>query len=139
MKKNLILAAGAVVFIGLVAWFVVPHKTAEVEVIVPSATSATVTTGIDGQATGLNVTVNPRQVVSDSRCPTGVQCIWAGTVTVRTALSTEVANGEHVMTLGQPQVFGDYDVTLTAVTPDKSAGQEIPVSSYRLTYEIKKH
>jgi hypothetical protein len=104
----------------------------------PEAREATLTTYIDGSPTTLNVTVNPKEVVSDSRCAEGVQCIWAGTVEVRTILSTEVSHGEHVMKLGEPQRFGDYDVTLTAVTPQPKAGEAIPVSSYRFSYEIKK-
>lgn len=103
----------------------------------PTATEATVTTYIDGSATALNITIQPKEVVSDSRCPQDVQCIWAGTVEVRTIISSQVAHGEHVMTLGKPQVFGDYTVTLTKVTPAKT-GAEIPISSYRFTYEIKK-
>lgn len=104
----------------------------------PEATSATLTTYLGGSATALNVTVNPRKIVSDSRCPLDVQCIWAGTVEVRTVLSTQVAHGEHVLTLGQPQTFGDFTVTLTDVTPAPKAGDPIPESSYRFTFEIKK-
>lgn len=103
----------------------------------PSATSGRITTYLGGSPTTLNVTVNPKAVVSDSRCPQGVQCIWAGTVEVRTVLSTQVSHGEHVMKLGAPQNFGDYTVTLIEVTPAKTQ-EEIPESSYRFTYEIKK-
>lgn len=104
----------------------------------PSATSTTLTTYLGGTVTGMNVSINPREVVSDSRCPTGVQCIWAGEVTVRTALSTQVSHGEHVLKLGEPQVFGDYDVTLVAVTPTPVPDQKIPDSSYRFTFEVIK-
>jgi len=104
----------------------------------PEAQEAMLTTYLGGSPTALNVTVNPKQVVSDSRCVEGVQCIWAGTVEVRTILSTSVAHGEHVMTLGQPQAFGDYIVTLTEVTPYPKAEQTIPESSYRFTYTIEK-
>lgn len=105
----------------------------------PTATSSTVTTYVGGTVTGLNISVTPKQVVSDSRCPRNVQCIWAGTVEVRAVLASQTGHGEHVLTLGKPQTFGDYSVTLVAVTPAvKTAGVEIPVSSYRLTFEIKK-
>jgi hypothetical protein len=104
----------------------------------PNATSSILTTYIGGSPTGLRVTVNPKEVVSDSRCAEGVQCVWAGTVEVRTVLSTEVSHGEHVLTLGKPQVFGDFTVTLIEVTPYPKADEEIPVSSYRFTFEVKK-
>ncbi len=104
----------------------------------PNATSSIFTTYLGGSPTGLNVTVNPVEVVSDSRCAQGVQCVWAGTVEVRTIISTQVAHGEHVLTLGKSQVFGDFLVTLVAVTPHPIAGEEIPESSYRFTFEVKK-
>lgn len=105
----------------------------------PDATSGKVTTYLGGSATTLNVTVNPKEVVSDSRCPEGVQCIWAGVVEVRTVLSTPVSHGEHVMTPGAVQQFGDYTVTLTEVTPYPKVGVDIPESAYRFTYEVKKN
>jgi hypothetical protein len=101
------------------------------------ATRAKVTTYMGGTATALTVSVSPQKLVSDSRCASGVTCIWAGTVEVRTILSTPVSHGEHVLTLGTPQVFGDYTVTLVEVTPEKDE-DTIPDSSYRFTYEIVK-
>lgn len=102
-----------------------------------NATSSRVTTYIGGNATTLNVTASPKEVISDSRCPLGVECIWAGTVEVRTVLSTDVAHSEHVLTLGKPIVFGDYTVTLVEVMPNKTK-EEISESSYRFTFEISK-
>lgn len=101
------------------------------------ATYATLTTFLGGTATTMNVTVSPQEVVSDSRCPKDVQCVWAGTVEVRTVLSTQVSHGEHVLTLGAPQTFGNYTVTLVSVTPEKTV-DAIPESSYRFTFDIKK-
>jgi len=57
---------------------------------------------------------------------------------VRTILSTPVSHGEHVLTLGEPQRFGDFDVTLTEVTPHPSEGIAIPDSSYRFTFRIER-
>ncbi len=105
----------------------------------PDATEATLTTYMGGSATGMNFTVNPREIVSDSRCPEDVQCVWAGTVEVRTAVSTQVGHGEHVFKLGEPRTVGNFTVTLTKVTPNPKAGEEIPISSYRFTYEVHKN
>ncbi len=104
----------------------------------PNATSSILTTHLGGSPTGLNVTVNPREIVSDSRCPLGVQCIWAGTVEVRAAVSTQVAHGEHIFTLGEPRTFGDFFVTLKEVTPAPVAGEQIPESSYRFVFEVRR-
>jgi len=94
-----------------------------------------ITVALGDSATAMHVTVSPQRVISDSRCPSGVQCIWAGTVEVWTVLTTEVAHGEHTMTLGEPQVFGDYLVTLIEVSPAKTQ-ESIPDDSYQLTYTI---
>jgi hypothetical protein len=103
-----------------------------------AATSATLTTYLGGTATGLNISVTPNKIVSDSRCPKDVQCIWAGTVEVRTVIASQVAHGEHTLKLGEPQVFGEFTVTLTKVTPEKGS-ETIPGSSYRFTFEVKKN
>ena len=67
-----------------------------------------------------------------------MQCITAGTVKVRTAISTQVAHGEHIFDLNVPQVFGDFIITLIEVIPAQTAGKETPISSYRFTFEVKK-
>jgi hypothetical protein len=104
----------------------------------PNATSTTLTTYLGGNVTGLNFTVNPRELISDSRCPQGVQCIWAGTVEVKTAVSTKVGHGEHVFKLNEPRTVGDFKVTLVDVTPAPKAGEEIPESSYRFVFSVEK-
>ncbi len=104
----------------------------------PLATTTEVTTYLGGSVIGMNVTVSPQEVISDSRCPATVQCVWAGTVEVRTILSTQVSHGEHVLTLSEPQTFGDYTVTLTEVTPAKTESA-IHGHSYRFTYLITRN
>ncbi len=104
----------------------------------PDATSAIVTTSLGQEMTGLNVTINPIEVLEDSRCPADVQCIWAGQVRVRTVLSTEVSHGEHIFSIGTKQQFGDTDVTLVAVNPYPNAGSPTPSSSYRFVFEVTK-
>lgn len=103
-----------------------------------NATSSRVTTYLGGDAVGMNVSVSPQEVVSDSRCPQEVTCVWAGTVQVRTILSTAVSHGVHVMSIGEPQLFGDYTITLTDVSPTKTE-VAIPDSSYRFTFLIEKN
>jgi hypothetical protein len=101
------------------------------------ATSAKLQTYLGGRVTGLNLTLNPREIVSDSRCPKDVQCIWAGTVEVRTAVETKVAHGEHVFKLNEPLTIGDFTVTLVEVRPEKTE-EAIPVSSYWFVFDVQK-
>ncbi len=103
----------------------------------PLATSSVTTTYLGGTITAFNVSVVPKEIVSDSRCPVGVTCVWAGTVEVKTVLATEVSHGELVLKLGEPAVFGEFNVTLLAVTPAKTT-ETISDSSYRFTIEVAK-
>lgn len=99
---------------------------------------AQVTTYLGGTATAMNISVNPKEIISDSRCAEGVQCIWAGTVEVRTVIHSQMAHGEHTLTLGTAQVFDTYTVTLTQVSPYPKAGEQIGQGDYRFTFAIEK-
>ncbi|MES3004833.1 MAG: hypothetical protein V4690_01820 [Patescibacteria group bacterium] len=103
-----------------------------------SATSAEVLTYMGGTMTALNISVTAKQLVSDSRCPTDVVCIWAGTVEVRTVISSKTGHGEHTLKLGVPQRFGEFQVTLVEVTPEAKSTEKIPESSYRFKYKIER-
>jgi len=104
----------------------------------PDAASALIHTTLGQKATGLAVSITPKEIVSDSRCPADVQCVWAGTVEVRAVTETKVAHGEQTFKLNEPKVFGDFSITLVEVSPDRKNGQEIPDSSYRFVFEVKK-
>ncbi len=85
--------------------------------------------------TVMNLTISPQEIVSDSRCPAEVECVWAGTVEVRTNLETQVSHGEPVLVLGEAQVFDNYSITLVGVTPKKTQAV-IPEESYEFTYSV---
>lgn len=93
-------------------------------------------TSLGGSGKISNITISPQEVISDSRCPSGVQCIWAGTVEVRTILSTQNAHGELVFKLSEAQIFGDYEITLVDVSPLKTQNN-ISDSEYKFTYTAK--
>jgi hypothetical protein len=105
----------------------------------PDATFARIETYLGGRDGGLGLTLNPREVISDSRCAEGVQCIWAGTVEVRAAVETKVAHGEQIFKLGEPRTVGDLTVTLVEVRPATKADIKIPESSYWFVFEAKKN
>lgn len=61
------------------------------------------------------VTVRPIAVVEDSRCPRDVDCIWAGRLRLRAAVS---GVGETELILGQPFALpGGGGLTLVAAAP----------------------
>ncbi len=102
------------------------------------ATTTIITTTIGQVATGLHVSITPNKIVSDSRCPQSVQCIWAGTVEVKAVVATKDSNDESIFKLGEATNDGAYTITLTEVTPYPLESGVVPDSSYRFTFKVDK-
>ena len=74
------------------------------------------------------LTITPLQVVEDSRCPVGVQCVWAGRLRLSVRLDADMAELE----LDGPCAPGS--VGLTAVQPPARAGEPVTARPYRFTF-----
>lgn len=77
------------------------------------------------------------KVLSDSRCPNGVQCIWAGEVSVELELSENNQTETVALTLARDSteksvLNGKYRLSLLAVTPQPQEGQELASKAYHL-------
>lgn len=83
---------------------------------------------------GMHIT--PLEVVSDSRCPIDVQCIQAGTVTLRTLIEVGTNSETLTLTLNKAITFVGKRVTLVSATPAKSSKQTILPSDYKLGFEV---
>ncbi|MEZ4774171.1 MAG: hypothetical protein R3D00_13390 [Bacteroidia bacterium] len=82
-------------------------------------------------------------VETDSRCPTGVECIWEGEVLVK--LSVSLTDQEPVgITLGlssRPEVqkmvtIGDHTIELIAVNPYPVYGKKVPYKDYEIVVKV---
>lgn len=82
------------------------------------------------------VYITPLQVIEDSRCPTDVQCIQAGTVRVKVKLEGPGGTQIETMTIGSPVSFGNKHVTLMSVAPAKNSKTPITSASYRFTFSV---
>jgi hypothetical protein len=71
------------------------------------------------------------EVVEDSRCPSGVQCIHAGTVRVRALQTGETAH--ILLTLREPQRLAGGWAALLQVCPSPVAGRPIARRDYRFS------
>jgi len=100
--------------------------------------NTTIETRIDEGASALGVKVVPLEVLEDSRCPVDVECIWAGTVRLRTLLSSGLGEAEQVFELRMPITTEAETVTLVEVSPAPYAGRAILANDYRFTFEIAK-
>lgn len=85
-----------------------------------------------------------KEVISDSRCPKGTTCIWAGEAKV---LVEVFQNGkrleEKIISLGESgnlpgNLFGDesYNISKFSLAPYPEISGKIPASDYRLMLEV---
>ncbi len=83
------------------------------------------------------------EVVGDSRCPEGANCIWAGNAQIRIT----IARGESVsdpleLETNGPKGFIDFDgyrIKLKALEPYPKSGERTDSATYKATFEIKKN
>ena len=121
-----------------------PAKPTPSTVNQPANATGTVTVTL---ALGQNIFVKEHQlnltfdkVLNDSRCATGVQCIWAGNATVAvTAMTTtsrpqtlNLSIGDLRGDLRQTQRFANMDITLTALSSTPVSSQSTATSTSKL-------
>jgi hypothetical protein len=88
------------------------------------------------------VTVTFDEVIEDSRCPTGVTCIWAGDAVVK--ISIKAANGKpgaYTLHTNSPERQAEHDgyrVELMTVTPYPKGDAPIRREDYRITLLVER-
>lgn len=160
MNKNawIILALGVVLIGGLYAY---SKKAPESYTNNPNATTTVGTTtepgNINATTTGsaihpygrIDVNLNQKlnysggqlQIVSvdeDSRCATGVQCIWAGTVKTTLEYSQNGVAKKGTLELNKSITRGNEKITLVGVRPSPLPGKSISDKDYIFTLEVIK-
>lgn len=78
------------------------------------------------------VRVTPLTLLEDSRCPQGVQCVWAGRVRVTARLNADTRE----LTSGQPIAVSGGSLTLIEVQPVRRAGVTIAPRDYRFGFRF---
>lgn len=84
------------------------------------------------------VTIRPLSIEEESRCPSDVQCIQAGTVRVKTEIVSGLGTSTDIIALGDFITTEAEKVTFVSARPEPVAGAHIPASAYRLTFEVVK-
>jgi hypothetical protein len=90
-----------------------------------------------------NINVKFLNVTGDSRCPSGVTCIWQGDVTTVVNImknNQDMGNFNLINGLGDKnttaQIAGGYFLQLVKVEPYPSNGTHIPLSNYTATFAL---
>jgi hypothetical protein len=85
------------------------------------------------------VAVTPLRIEEDSRCPTGVQCIQAGTVRLAVRIETRRARRQAVLTLAKPlRLDSGAWLTLCAVTPYPQRPGPVRPARYRFSFAVER-
>lgn len=84
---------------------------------------------------GVRITLN--KIVQDSRCPVGVQCIWAGSVTANITLKSDTDSETTTIESNKPpKAFDSFLISIENITPSKVVSQEIAPQNYVLTFKV---
>lgn len=86
------------------------------------------------------------RVASDSRCPTGVECVWAGNAEVLIEVSAGGARGKRTLSLntnaGQERAgeaqYRRYTVKLVGLSPYPQSARKIRPGEYTATLLVTK-
>lgn len=106
-----------------------------------SVQSATIRINQSKKFSRSKLTVKFIELVEDSRCPQGVDCVWAGNARIK----IEVSNGRSRETFevntnvgARGASFGGYAINFIGLTPYPRANVRLSRNAYRATFEISR-
>lgn len=77
------------------------------------------------------------EVLEDSRCPTDVQCIQAGTVRIKVNFTYGTLSQNINLTLNEPYTYSGSSITLVKVSPENISTVSISSSNYVFSLLVK--
>jgi hypothetical protein len=101
----------------------------------------------------LNVTINKEvagkggikvafiELVEDARCPTDVQCVWAGNAKIKIRVTKNGRSKVLELNTSEPgaaPAFGGYSFKLKGLTPELRSNVRINRNAYEATIEMSK-
>ncbi|MEP6508079.1 MAG: hypothetical protein ABJC63_07620 [Gemmatimonadales bacterium] len=96
--------------------------------------------GQTGRVNGTPIAVMFRSVGADSRCPSNVQCVWAGDAVVNLSLSSTTTVSQaaalHTTLDSKFADYAGYRVKFVGLGPVPRSGSTIPASSYVVTLQV---
>ena len=99
--------------------------------------------GQSGSLLDTGLTVTFEAVVSDSRCPTGVNCVWEGDAEVRVRIdATNVKPSTYTLHTSErsPRQIshGDVEVGLVSLVPHPTTDGPPRAADYRATLSVRR-
>ncbi len=84
------------------------------------------------------LSIEPLELIEDSRCPANANCIQMGTVRVRARVVSGLGTSTEVFELMKPITTEVESITLVSVLPQSVAGTSISPTDYDFTFVVKK-
>ena len=100
-----------------------------------SPTTAKIKVGATVFVGGMKITLN--KIVSDSRCASDVQCIWAGNTTANVTLKSDTDAETIDMVSGVVHPFDMHEVSIIDVVPVMKSNVRINRDGYTLTFLVE--
>ena len=94
--------------------------------------------GQEAKLQGSNVVIRFRGVTNDSRCPSDVQCVWAGNAVAGFDLSGAAQSDASLNTTLDPKSvsYAGYTIALVGLKPTPKSGSTIPALEYVATLRV---
>lgn len=106
------------------------------------STSVQVSNGQEKAMNDSGITIRFLEVIEDSRCPSDVNCVWAGVARIRLRISKGgTTGGEFEVNTNQgdkPAIFDGWEIRLKKLDPYPSSRSTIKPSDYVATFSIMK-
>jgi len=77
-------------------------------------------------------------VTEDSRCPSDVRCIWAGTARISLEVVSGLGTSTNALELGKTMTTETESVTFSDIAPGTKGGEQIAEGDYRITLTVEK-
>ena len=115
----------------------IPSQGTSATLTLPVTTKESLPLSIGQTGTFDTLALKVNSLKGDSRCPTDVQCIRAGDVTVSVTFTDGAKSTTKNLTSGAPAyLFGSSTIAVTDVTPIKKSKVEIKESDYTFTFVV---
>lgn len=80
--------------------------------------------------------VTPLKLIEDSRCPSDVDCVWAGRVRLLIRIETGRGAVEREIASNEALPVADGTLRLAAIHPDRVSRTVIPPAEYRFSFRF---
>lgn len=98
--------------------------------------------GQAARVAGTPITVLFRSVAQDSRCPSDVQCVWAGDAGINLGLQSTAAASQvstlHTSLDPRMVTYSGYRIRVVGLAPIPRSGSPIPAEKYVVTLEVSR-